>query len=146
MSLDISLYENLEPKIKAWEARKAESIKEAGSMVALIPMIEEYYEKRKPSFQEEYYECNITHNLTVMADAAGLYNYLWGIDKLDTKIALPLIEPLKRGLGKLKSDPEYFRTFNAANGWGTYKQFVPFVEKFLNACIEYPHAVVIISK
>lgn len=33
-------------------------------------------------------------------------------------------------------------TFNSDNGWGMYVNFVPFVEKYLNACKQYPDAKV----
>lgn len=36
------------PEVKEWEYKKEQSLKEAESMVGLIPIIEEYYENRKP--------------------------------------------------------------------------------------------------
>lgn len=35
---------------------------------------------------------------------------------------------------------------NSPNGWGTYKYFVPWLEKYLAACKEYPDAVVEVSR
>ena len=34
----------------------------------------------------------------------------------------------------------------ATNGWGMYEHFVPFVEKYLEACKEYPDAVIEVSR
>ena len=86
------------------------------------------------------YDANITHNLGAMADAAGIYEYLWRPDEIGVSKASELIEPLRKGLALLKSDPEHFKDFNAANGWGLYEHFVPFVEKYLAACEDNPDA------
>lgn len=37
------------PDMKNWEDRKQQSLNEAAEMKSLIPIIEEYYEERKPS-------------------------------------------------------------------------------------------------
>ena len=59
---------------------------------------------------------------------------------------MQLIEPLTKGLALLKSDPERFEAFNSPNGWGMYKHFVPFVERYLEACKEHPDADVGVSR
>jgi hypothetical protein len=92
------------------------------------------------------YDANITHNLNQMADAAGIYQHLWRPDELGISIAGELVEPLRAGLEKLKADPAHFEQFNAPNGWGMYEHFVPFVEKYLAACIEHPTATVRVSR
>ena len=84
----------------------------------------------------EVYSANITHNLGQMAAAAGIYEYLWRPDEIGITKAAQLIEPLRQGLLNLKSNPVYFKKFDAPNGWGTYKQFVPWVEEYLRACEE----------
>ena len=38
--------------------------------------------------------------------------------------------------------PEHFEKFNSPNGWGTYINFVTFVSDYLDACKEYPKAIV----
>lgn len=86
------------------------------------------------------YQANITHNLGAMAEEAGLYMWLWRPDELGVTCARELIEPLKAGLALLRSDPAKYEAFNAPNGWGLYKHFVPFVAKYLAACEEYPEA------
>ena len=95
--------------------------------------------------EEEVYESNITHNLTDMAEQAGIYESLWHPEKIGATKAKDIIEPLDKGLADLKARPEYFEKFNASNGWGTYKHFVPFVRDYLNACKEYPDATIEVS-
>lgn len=92
------------------------------------------------------YSANITHNLNKMADAAGIYKHLWRPDEIGVKTAAELIEPLTEGLARLKADQTHFEQFNARNGWGLYKHFVPFVEQYLEACREHPHALVSVSR
>ena len=86
------------------------------------------------------YNGNITHNLGAMAKAAGIYQHLWRPEELQIAKANQLIEPLKKGLELLKSDAPRFEMLNSPNGWGMYEHFVPFVENYLNACIESPNA------
>ncbi len=92
------------------------------------------------------YSANITHNLNNMADAAGIYRHLWRPDEIGITKASELIEPLRAGLALLKSEPERFKAFNSPNGWGMYEHFVPFVEKYLEACIESPYADVSVRR
>jgi hypothetical protein len=96
--------------------------------------------------REEIYSSNITHNLGDMAEAAGIYKELWRPEVIGITKAKQLIEPLKIGLEKLKSDPKEYERYNASNGWGLYEHFVPFVENYLNACIENPDANVSVSR
>jgi hypothetical protein len=95
---------------------------------------------------DDLYWGNITHNLIKMADEAGIYEYLWRPEEKNITTAEQLIKPLEEGLKKLKADPEYFRKFDSPNGWGLYVHFVPFVEKYLEACKKYPKAIVRISR
>jgi hypothetical protein len=60
--------------------------------------------------------------------------------------AKQLIEPLRVGLELMKSDPKRFKKFNAPNGWGTYDDFVPWVEAYLAACIENSDAIISVSR
>jgi len=111
--------------------------------------------------EEEIYSSNITHNLGKMADEAGIYEALWRPYQLKPDYRefedyneesefennsitycheiIPIIE---KGLEKLKSDPEFYKTFNSPNGWGMYEHFVPFVEKYLEALKENPNLIV----
>jgi hypothetical protein len=110
-----------------------------------------YLKQVKPTCQPtcepaEVYWANITHNLNKMAEKAGIYQHLWRPEELGITTAKQLIEPLTAGLEVLKAKPAYFKKFNSPNGWGMYEHFVPFVEKYLAACIEYPDALVFVSR
>ena len=121
------------------------------------------------SFEEDedetLYSANITHNLGEMAEKANIYSALWrpyrilpdfkSFDNYDdeysfesskTIYAKQIIELLEKGLKDLKKRPKYFEKFNAENGWGMYEHFVPFVEKYLDACKQYPDSVVNVSR
>lgn len=90
---------------------------------------------------------NITHNLGKMATEAGIYQYLWRTpEETDIYTAKELIIPLKRGLEMMKKKPEYFRQFEAKNGWGSYDDFVSLVETYIQACEEYPWAEIVASR
>ncbi len=89
---------------------------------------------------EEVYDGNITHNLGNMAREAGIYDAMWHPYDISASKAKDIIEVLEKGLKLLKSKPEYFKTFDAPNGWGIYDHFIPFVENYLNACRKYPEA------
>lgn len=94
----------------------------------------------------EIYSANITHNLGKMARAAGIYEALWRPEEIGITKARQLIEPLQAGLAKLEADPEKYEAYNASNGWGLYKHFVPFVRKYLEACEANPDADVSVSR
>jgi hypothetical protein len=61
-------------------------------------------------------------------------------------LASDIIPILEKGLADLKERPEHFEQFNASNGWGLYKNVVPFVENYLTACKENPDAIVTVSR
>ena len=94
----------------------------------------------------EVYSSNITHNLGAMADAAGIYEHLWSPDEIGIKTASELIAPLTEGLKRMKDDPAFYKKFNASNGWGLYEHFIPWIEEYLQACIEHPNAEIRVSK
>lgn len=115
---------------------------------------------------EGVYSANITHNLGEMASKAGIYEALWRPHRLRSEYAVAegdyeaeyefedgvkieaseIIPLLEKGLEDLKARPEYFKQFDSPNGWGLYVHFVPFVEKYLEACKEYPEAIVEVSR
>ena len=103
----------------------------------------DFYLKRH---EEIIFGANITHNLTRMADAAGIYGCLWRPDENDFHTAADVIPVLRAGLCKLVSDPAYYKKFDAENGWGLYVHFVPFCIEVLEACIANPDAEVRVSR
>lgn len=134
----------------------------------------------------ELFSANITHNLSRMAAAAGIYECLWRPEEMlapkdlvlvkrdaeaenfhsDNARSLreqveafgveiyaeQLIEAMRAGLEKLMADPAHFKTLEPApdpytgEPWGQYKHFVPWVEKYLAACVEHPRARVEVSR
>lgn len=94
------------------------------------------------SLTAELFSGNITHNLSTMAKAAGLYRALWRPDEIPASSAGDLIIPLDRGLSVLLSNPKEFQKLNPSNGWGDYEGLVRFVTEYLEACRKFPHAMV----
>ena len=88
---------------------------------------------------------NITHNLGNMAGRAGIYEVLWHPEVANIKNAGCLIEPLVAAIADMRRQPDYYKQFNASNGWGLYKHFLPWLEKLLAACIKHPNAKVEVS-
>jgi hypothetical protein len=123
------------------------------------------------TFTEDYseilYESNITHNLTEMADKAGIYNTIWRPYKLlknynldenaDYKLqldfednnkvyAIDLIENLENGYKKLRDNHKYFQSFNPKNGWGSYETLLNFVVCYLDECKKYPNGLILVCR
>lgn len=94
----------------------------------------------------DVFDINITHNLGKMADKAGIYYALWRPEEIKKEFAKDIIPLLEKGLKKLKAKPKYYSKFNASNDWGLYENFVPFVEKVLEACKKYPNAKILVSR
>jgi len=95
---------------------------------------------------EELYWANITHNLGEMAGKAGIYRAIWRPEEMGVSYAREIIDRVEKGLRHLKERPEYFKQFNSPNGWGLYKNFVPFVEEYLKALKKNPDAKIIVSR
>ena len=81
-----------------------------------------------------------------MAEEAGIYKHLWRPEELGITEAEELIEPLTKGILDMKARPDHYKQFNAKNGWGLYEHFIPWLEKYLEACTEYPDAVIEVSR
>jgi septation ring formation regulator EzrA len=85
---------------------------------------------------------NITHNLTTMAEAVGLYKVLWHPAEIGITSASQMIPYLEKGLQKLESNPEKYKAFNSSNGYGTYEKLVIFCRSALYRCRECPDAII----
>jgi hypothetical protein len=92
------------------------------------------------------FESNVTHNLNRMAQEAGIYQHLWRPDEIGISRARQLIEPLAAGVELMRAEPDRFRAFNPANGWGSYDAFVPWVEAYLQACRDNPDAEILVRR
>lgn len=99
-----------------------------------------------PDTGGEVYSQNITHNLTRMASEAGVYEILWHPETAEIERAEQLIAPLEAAIAAMKADPARFEKHNAPNGWGLYKHFVPWLERLLAACRQFPSARVHASR
>lgn len=95
---------------------------------------------------EDLFEANITHNLNKMAKEAGVYEACWRPEDINAKKAKDIIPLLESGIQKMKEDPEHFKKFDAPNGWGLYKDFLPWLEKYLAACKSNKKASIKISR
>ena len=82
------------------------------------------------------YSANITHNLGRMAEVAGIYKHLWHPEKVGVETALDLIQPLTDAITNMRAEPDKYKIYDAKNGWGTYEQFVPWLEELLMECIK----------
>jgi len=78
-----------------------------------------------------------------MFDAAGVYDILWRGDGLVAGDVLPKLEA---GLALMKANPADFEKYNASNGWGLYKNAVPWLEEVVQACKAYPTAIIECSR
>lgn len=94
----------------------------------------------------ELFSANITHNLNRMAEEAGIYQHVWRPEETGITHARQLIDPLRAGIALMKADPGRFRQHDADNGWGRYDDFVPWLERYLEACEWYPDATVEVSR
>ena len=92
------------------------------------------------------YSANITHNLGRMAREAGIYACLWRPEEHGMEYACNIIAPLSAGLALLVTEKSRFEAFNAPNGWGKWEHFVPFCAEYLQACRDYPDALVTVSR
>ena len=86
------------------------------------------------------FDANITHNLTEMADKAGIYELIWHPDRIGITKAEEIVDPLIEGIHKMETDPIGFKKLNPENGWGSYDDFLPWLRDYLNACGEYSEA------
>ncbi len=96
--------------------------------------------------EQECFTDNITHNLVEMAREADIYFALWKPEEIQAKEGKDIISILERGLVTLKGAPSYFSQFDSSNGYGVYRDFIPFVEEVLEGCKKYPNATISVSR
>lgn len=95
---------------------------------------------------KEVFSANVTHNLNKMADLAGIYECLWRPEEHGITHAKQVIEPLQKGIVFLTSEKAACEALNASNGWGTWRDFLPWCCEVLEACKKYPEAEVRVSR
>ena len=96
--------------------------------------------------REVVFDANITHNLGKMASACGVYYACWRPDEINCSKAKHILPMLKDGIEVMKSNPEFYKTFDSPNGWGLYIHFLPWLEKYADACEKYPDAKIWVSR
>jgi hypothetical protein len=95
---------------------------------------------------EEVFSANITHNLATMAIEAGIYDAVWRPDENGIERAADIATVLEPALRDMKHRPAHYAQFDSPNGWGTYEDFLPWIEEYLAACLSCPDAVVDVSR
>jgi hypothetical protein len=90
------------------------------------------------------YGTNITHNLNKMADALGVYQILWHPEEWTR--AAELIKPLQGAIKRMLENPDEWRAYDAPNSWGTYDDFLPWLQDLLRACEKWPDAWIKVSR
>ena len=88
----------------------------------------------------------ITHNLTAMAEAAGLYECMWRPEEIGITLASQMVEPLELGIDALKKNKDVLETMNPENGFGSYEILLSVAQRYLAACVENPNAEVEVSR
>lgn len=147
MSLDVYLKS---PEPVVGETRQVIFVREDGQTREMCRNEwDEKYPDRDPVTVEttdELFSANVTHNLTDMADEAGIYQHLWRPDELGITKAHQLIEPLAKGVELMQREPDRFKALNPKNGWGSYDNFVPWIQRYISACRDYPDADVSVCR
>lgn len=77
-----------------------------------------------------------------MAKEAGIDQALWHPEDVRIEVAGDMTASIYPGYMDITERPEYYRQFDAENGWGTYDDFIPWLDKLLNACQKWPNAEV----
>lgn len=95
--------------------------------------------------EETVYSNNMTHNLSKMANKAGIYDVLWNYD-VENKKPIETVDVLVKGYKKMIANPEKYKQLSSENGWGTYERFLPFISEHIKACLDFPNATISISK
>lgn len=95
-----------------------------------------------PCCNNEIYSANITHNLTKMANVAGLYDCIWHPENINAKYAKDIIDPLKKGIDYMRENKTELEQYNPVNGWGNYNHLMGMAMDYLNACKRNPNALI----
>ncbi len=96
--------------------------------------------------KKEVFSANITHNLTEMAEACGVYYACWRPEEINCKKAKHIEPMLESGIRLLKSYPEFYKGFDSPNGWGTYDNFLPWLQEYFRYCTKFPDAKIEVSR
>lgn len=101
-----------------------------------------------PHCHKSYREWNFTHNLAIMAEAAGIYQVLWHPNKecsysweddwIEYQTAKEMLPILQAGYDRMLLEPDHYKSFEPSNKWGTYEGFLGVISEIIAACKEFP--------
>ncbi|WP_293914997.1 hypothetical protein [Deinococcus sp.] len=100
----------------------------------------------RPDTDTELFSASITHNLGQMATEAGIYDAVWRPDEHGYTHAAHIIGVLAVGIAVMRAEPERFEVLSAKNGWGTYTQFLPWLNEYMLACERNPAALIVVAR
>lgn len=89
------------------------------------------------------FDRNITHNISEMWNEAGIWEALY---ESDGEKPSEIIDVLKKGLKDMNDRPEFYKQFNPSNGWGDYDGAISFLTDVIEACENFPDAVINVSR
>lgn len=94
---------------------------------------------------DRVFEWGYTYNISGMirdaARIAGVYSEGHMLEGIEGR-AGNYVEKLDKIITALKSTPDKYRAMNPSNGWGSYEELIPHLEKLLGALREWPDATV----
>ena len=94
----------------------------------------------------EAWEKNITHNLTEMADKAGLYKVMWRPEEIEVKNAKEAVPYLITGIKYMLDNKEALEKLNPENGWGSYEGLLNAATEYYQECKKRPSARIEVSR
>lgn len=86
---------------------------------------------------------NITHNLTGLWRHVGVYETLY---HSEGKTAADILPNLEVAVDHMLEKPDECQTFDSPNGWGTYKDALPWLQEMVAGCRRYPKALIGVSR
>lgn len=89
------------------------------------------------------FDANFTHNVTSMWRKAGVYDALYNSEGMTAFEVLPY---LRGGLDDMRAKPDEYAALDAPNGWGTYNNALPWLERLVAAFEEMPNGIIGVSK
>lgn len=114
--------------------------------IYLVDKIYDNYDERNEQGQIVYWQGNITHNLNKIAMEIGYYECLWRPDEIGIVYAKDNITNLRTALIMYYAQYEKLKELEPSNGWGTLVGLIDFTNEYFKACMEYPDALIEVSR
>ncbi len=130
MNLDIQLVGDTEVtvKIRKWADKHRNCYPDKVDVYQVLRQMQTHLRDVKP---EVLYTTNITHNLIPMWRRVGVYEELYNADGV---AASNIVPALVNGLAFMRANPNTCRALEPANGHGTYRDALPFLQELHDAC------------